>query len=153
MPKVLCDVRWTSAEHSTLIEDPDLTLRILRHLAPYDSRKPAETTVLELHAAFPENDIPELTHHVVCAAECGLLHAHISRLTAFDWVSIDVTSINCLTARGKDFADDAKTQARHTAIDKLNRAGLRVTTREIVGVFYPEEPSRLPVIPPALIQA
>ena len=62
-----------------MIENPNLTRRILEYFASDDVKFPANKRVEELKAeAFPEVDLSCLKYHVKCAEENGLLTVTIT---------------------------------------------------------------------------
>ena len=118
-----------------MIEDPKLTLRILQYFARDDVGYPANMTVQRhLRKEFPEVRVDKLQYHVVCAFENDLLQGDYERNVMFEGVSLNTGYIDGLTARGGDYVRDAGTKFWQDAWDKIEEAGIVVTTGLLVDV-------------------
>ena len=87
-----------------MIEDPDLTLCILRYFSREDVPNPANKLVEELaDDEFRGVDLGRLRYHVRCAQENGLLAARISRVATSQAVQYSFGFIDGLTAKGGEY--------------------------------------------------
>lgn len=112
-----------------MIEDPDLTRRILGYFARPDVGFPADKTVQDhLVKIFPEVDEPCLVYHVMCASQQDLLMATWSKAETIDGIIYTIGFISGLTAKGGNYVRDARSKFWQKAIDKIKGEGLEVTT-------------------------
>ena len=120
-----------------MIEDPDLSLRILQHFAddsvPYPSNFDFRT---DLVPAF--NDVaPEtLAYHVHCCIRGGLLDGDTSIAAGFGNAEIVVGWMHGLTVAGGNYVRQAEALGFwQRALDRLSAAGVRPTTTALAQVL------------------
>ena len=118
-----------------MIEDPDLTRRILEYFAGADVGFPADKTVQDLVDIFPEADKPCLDYHVMCASQQDLLEATWSKTETLDGITYTISFISGLTAKGGNYVRDARSKFWQKAIDQIKDAGLEVTTDRLCGLI------------------
>ena len=118
-----------------MIEDPDLTRRILEYFAWDDVGFPADKTVQDLVDMFPEADEPCLVYHVMCASQQDLLLATWSKAETLDGITYTIGFISGLSAKGGNCVRDARSKFWQKAIDKIKDAGLEVTTDRLCGLI------------------
>jgi len=115
-----------------MIEDPNLTRRILEYFASDDVKFPANKRVEELKAeAFSEVDLSRLKYHVKCAAENGLLTVSIREHSSFQGVHFVFGYISGLTAAGGEFVRGSRSKYWDEAKEKVFSKGLELTTGNV----------------------
>ena len=116
-----------------MIEDPNLTRRILEYFASDDVEFPANKTVEELKAeVFPEVDLARVTYHVKCAAENGLLTVSIREESTFQSVYFVFGYISGLTATGGEYVRGSRSKYWDEAKEKVFSKGLELTTGNVL---------------------
>ena len=130
-------VSLTREEWKNLIEDPRITLDILKYFARDEVGFPANVMVQrELDAAFPQYSLVTLTYHVFCAMKSGLLVvASYDIRDTHERAEINIGHIVGLTSAGSDYVRDSRTKLWDTAMAKLTDAGLEATTGRLVEVL------------------
>lgn len=118
-----------------MIENVDLTLKILEHFARDDVGYPANLTVEHLKKEFPDEGWDRITYHVRCAEECGLLEAQINEKHTFDGAIVNVGYISGLTASGGEYVRNARSKFRDEAKNEIIKSGLEVTTSLLAQVM------------------
>ena len=117
-----------------MIEDTELTRKILEYFASDDISFPADV-IVESHLTkeFPEISLEVLQYHVICAIDCGLLHGTYKRTpTLSDGVLITIGYIDGLTSSGGDYVKQSRTSHLKTAMKSIQDAGIQVTTALLV---------------------
>ena len=124
-------------EWKNLIEDPRITLDILKYFARDEVGFPANVMVQrELDAAFPQYSLVTLKYHVFCAMKSGLLVvASYDIRDTHERAEINIGHIVGLTSAGSDYVRDSRTKLWDTAMAKLTDAGLEATTGRLVEVL------------------
>ena len=116
-----------------MIEDPDLTLCILRYFSREDVPNPANKLVEELaDDEFRGVDLGRLRYHVRCAQENGLLAARISRVATSQAVQYSFGFIDGLTAKGGEYVRNSQTGFWDKAVKEIEDGGASVTTNLMV---------------------
>ena len=136
--RILFGVSLTWKEWKNLIEDPRITLDILKYFARDEVGFPANVMVQrELADAFPKYPLDTLRYHVFCAMESGLLvvASYDIRETG-ETAAIAIGNIVGLTSAGSDYVRDSRTELWDTAMKKLTDAGLEATTGRLVEVLH-----------------
>ena len=85
-----------------MIVDPELTKGVLSLLAD-DPHWPSRLKLGDVQKAFPERSRQEITFHLKCCNEEGLLDATIERTKTFEGVAYRVGNIDGLTQKGSEF--------------------------------------------------
>ena len=94
-----------------MIEDPELTLEILRYFAQGDIGFPANKSDYDVHEAFQDKSFDEIQYHLYCALEAGLLHGkdpNECRIVAARGVGYSFGNIDGLTPLGGEYVRNAK---------------------------------------------
>lgn len=86
-----------------MIEDPELTLKILTYFADDAVGFPANTDVQDLTGVFPDVPVDRLTYHVICAIDCGLLRGEYSQARVMEGAYYTVGFIDGLTQEGGEY--------------------------------------------------
>lgn len=116
-----------------MIEDPDLTRRILEYFANDAIDFPANVQVEQhLSAEFPEIGVSSLQYHVVCAIENGLLRGDVERTSMLEGVIVTIGYIDGLSAKGGNYVRNSRTTFWRQAWEKIESTGLEVTTERLV---------------------
>ena len=132
----LFGVSLTREEGKNLIEDPRITLDILKYFARDEVGFPANVMVQrELATAFPQYSLVILRYHVFCAMGSGLLVASSNIHDGPERTEVLIGNIVGLTSAGSDYVRDSKTKLWDMAIAKLAEMGLEVTTGRLVEIF------------------
>ena len=119
-----------------MIEDPELTRRILEYFASDEVKFPANKRVEELAEAFPEVDFSRLKYHVRCAGENGLLIVNIREQSTFSSVHVIFGFISGLTAKGGDYVRGSRSKFWNEAKKKIINKGLEVTTSNLAETMF-----------------
>ena len=114
-----------------MIENTDLTLRILQHFAREDVPFPAQLQIHNLKTTFPNDNGNSIEYSVICAFQSGLLsghepkaiHSHSGTTYIFGW-------IDGLTASGGEYVRNAATHYGK-AVELIKGMGLEITTSSI----------------------
>lgn len=118
---------------NAMIEDPKLTLDILKYLARDDIGYPANVSVhVDLAREFPDEDMDRLEYHVACAFENDLLMGSYDRDVMMDGVIVNIGYIDGLSPRGGNYVRDAETKFWGKAWSKIEDVGVRVTTERLI---------------------
>ena len=112
-----------------MIENPELTLKILKYFARDDVTWPANLTVEDLLAELPRESRDSLAYHIYCAEEAELLDCQIIRTKVLDGSDIQIGNIVGLTQKGGEYVSNSQTQYRALAIDQLINAGVGLSTK------------------------
>ena len=115
-----------------MIEDPKLTLNILKYFASDDIGFPAHVKADDLLDHCHQVSKETLYYHLMCAIDNKLLIGKYSIITAFEGSAIRVGILEGLTPKGGDYVRDSDSslweKARQSLIDK----GIAVTTSRLV---------------------
>ena len=119
-----------------MLEDPKFTLKILQHIASNEVGFPANLSLDDLHKILPEENFDTLKYHVLIARQCGLLMCDYSEISTLSHgVLYDIGPISGLTAKGGQYVTDADSKLWKRAWEKIEEAGLDITTGRLVQVL------------------
>lgn len=122
-----------------MLEEPKLTLRILKHLGSNEVGFPAEENLGTLHSKMSDVALEHLTYHVVIAKEDGLILASIDKNYNFGRKSgpayTYVVSIDGLTAAGGRYVQMAEKGNWDKAVEALQEQAFPITTTAIIDVL------------------
>ena len=115
-----------------MIEDPQLTLKILEYFAREDVGWPANKTFQDVSKMFPEESGERIQYHIICAIEGGLLKGTYRRTSTFQGVHYSVGTLDGLTKVGGDYVRKADSPLWNQAKDLLANKGLALTTSHML---------------------
>ncbi len=118
-----------------MIEDVELTRKILEYFAQEDIGFPANVTLEELCGIFNDRNEDEISYHLVCAEESGLLTADYTVTKTFDGHILTFGYISGLTAQGGDYVRYSQSHWGQ-ALQVLREKKVAVT-REILTELLP----------------
>jgi len=120
-----------------VIEDPDLSLRILTHFAQPDVPYPSNLDFVDqLVPAFADVSPATLAYHVKCCMDAGLLDGDCRVETSFNHAEIVVGWMHGLTVTGGDYVRQATAPGFwQKALDRVRAVGVRPTTAVLVQVL------------------
>ena len=113
-----------------MIEDPKLTLKILKYFASDDISWPANVDDRDLINYFTNIPSDKVEYHLYCAIESGLLEGEFRRNATFDGAFYTFGRLDGLTVVGGDYVRNASSGNKWELVKKkLSTAGLELTTR------------------------
>ena len=116
---------------TSMIENTDLTLRILQHFAMEDVPFPANLSIEDLKNAFPNDNANSIEYSVICAFQSGLLSGHEPKAVhTFDGTMYTFGWFDGLTASGGEYVRNAATHY-DKAVNAIKDVGLEITTSTI----------------------
>ena len=131
IPTRILAVEFTFTE--PMIENPELTLKILRFFAQPDVPFPANFFAQDVFDKFPDEAQDEITYHVRCAKRAGLLEADMAEQTGISGMMLQIGCVYGLTHEGGEYVRCAANHLE-AAVKKLKEAGEEVTTGALVTV-------------------
>ena len=116
-----------------MIENPELTLKILRHFARDDVPFPSNLADEDLYQVFPKEKPENIKYSLYCAIKTGLLKGSVIDTSTFDGDDYMISRIFGLSPKGGDYVRNAE---RHfeKALDLIRKKGEAVTTSLLVQV-------------------
>lgn len=81
-----------------MIEDPKLTLKILKHIG--SDTFPPIAEIQEIYSAFPNIKQKFLKHHVIRAVDAGLIRSNVVRIPVYGGIGVHINPIAGLTPEG-----------------------------------------------------
>ena len=118
-----------------MIEDPNLTRKILEYFAQDNIPYPANATYNELCSIFKEENPERISYHLVCAKQNGLLTVSYTEKEMLDGVLLTFNYISGLTAKGSDYVRYSRTSLWNEAAQYVKKKGLAFTTQVLIRVF------------------
>lgn len=115
-----------------MIEDPDLTLKILKHFARDDVGYPAHVSPNDLVKEFPGESRSRINYHVMCAIDCEFLRGKYDRVAAARGVAYTFGFIDGLTKAGGDYVRNSETRLWDEAKKTIIEKGLAITTTHLI---------------------
>lgn len=110
-----------------MIENPELTLNLLRHFARDDVPYPSNLEPADLYAAFPDQNPADIDYSVICAIQSGLLDGDILDASTFDGRNIFISHMDGLSQAGGEYVRHAASQYER-AINEIQKTGIEVST-------------------------
>ena len=111
-----------------MIENPELTLKILRHIARDDVAFPANLTLEDIQAQFPGEDGDAIAYSVVCAFDAGfLMGGEYRRIRTGMQAHYRIANIDGLSRAGGEYVRAAATHYQE-AVAAVRKMGWDVTT-------------------------
>lgn len=114
-----------------MIEDPKLTLDILKYFASDHIGFPAHVKVETLLDHYPQGT-DTIEYHLMCAIDNELLIGKYRIITAFEGSAIKVGILQGLTPKGGDYVRDSDSNLWEKARQSLIDQGIAVTTSRLV---------------------
>ena len=115
-----------------MIEDPQLTLKILQYFAQEEVGWPANKTLQDVSKMFPEERQGRIQYHIICAIDGGLLKGTYRRTPTFQGVRYSVGILDGLSKVGGDYIRKASSPLWNQAKDLLAEKGLALTTSHML---------------------
>ena len=115
-----------------MIEDPQLTLKILQYFAQEEVGWPANKTFQDVSKMFPEESHERIQYHIICAIDGGLLKGTYRRTSTFQGVRYSVGILDGLSKVGGDYVRKASSPLWNQAKDLLAKKGLALTTSHML---------------------
>ena len=113
-----------------MIEDPKLTLKILKYFASDEISWPANVDDRDLKNHFTDIPSDKVEYHLFCAIESGLLEGAFNRNATFDGAFYTFGRFDGLTVVGGEYVRNASSGNKWELVkEKLSTAGLEFTTR------------------------
>ena len=122
-------------EYHYMLEDPKLTLKILKYFARDDIGFPSNKGVDDLVKEIPEATTREqIVYHVICAEENGLLKAYIhdDSVMGRGGRRYGISYMDGLTARGGEYVRASEGRFWDEAWNYLHKQGSQVTTQTLL---------------------
>ena len=120
-----------------MIENPELTRKILEYFASDEIRFPANKTLDDLKSEFSDEELDVLAYHVSCAHEEGLLEVGLTKTsTLSDGELITVGWITGLTQPGGEYVRHSQTKFWNQAKNVIQETGQKVTTTALRDVLF-----------------
>ena len=110
-----------------VIENTELTLKILRHFARDGVPYPSNLNPRDLHAVFRDQKPADIDYSVICAIEVGLLNGKIQDVSTMAGREIMISFMDGLSQRGGEYVRHSASHYER-AIGKIREAGIEVTT-------------------------
>ena len=118
-----------------MIEDPKLTLEILKYFARDEISWPANVDDRELTNHFSDISSDKVEYHLYCAIESGLLEGEFKRDAMLDGAFYTFGNLDGLTPEGGEYVQMASSSSRWELIkNRVTEAGLKLTTRTAIQV-------------------
>lgn len=130
VPVCATRVVYASNAYDRMIEDPELSLRILRFFARDDIPYPSNLDFADLAATFESVSRPRLAYHVKCCMDAGLLDGDCHTLMT-SHAEILVGWMHGLSVAGGDYVRYADSKFWQRALDRFRNSGVPVTTRAL----------------------
>ena len=116
-----------------MIEDPKLTLKILKYFASDDISWPANVDDRDLKNHFSHIPSDKVEYHLYCAIESGLLEGKFSRNAMSAGAFYTFGRLDGLTVVGGEYVQNASSGSKWELVKKkLSKAGLEFTTRNVM---------------------
>ena len=115
-----------------MIEDPELTRKILEYFAQDSVPYPANVTFDDLCAVFNKEDPERISYHLLCAAKTNLLEVPYKETHTGDGVLLTFDYISGLTPEGGEYVQHSRTSLWDKAIHQVKESGVAVTTAILV---------------------
>lgn len=118
-----------------MLEDPQLTLKILKYFARDDIGFPSNKTVDDLVKEIPgEAGREQIVYHVICAEENGLLRANIrdDSVLGKDGRRCEISYMDGLTAKGGEYVRASEGCFWNEAWNYLQKQGSQITTQTLL---------------------
>lgn len=115
-----------------MIEDPQITVRILKHFADnleFPAHARVESLLKDIH---PKIDEKTLKYHLYVCIENELLVGKYRIVTAFEGSDISIGVLEGLTPKGGDYVRDSDSHLWERARQSLIDQGIAVTTSRLV---------------------
>ena len=120
-----------------MIEDVELTRKVLEFFAKEDVPFPANVTIDNLSDHFPNEDPGRLNYHVMCAAENELLIVpEMNRVSTLKSATYVIGRIDGLTVKGGDYVKHSRTKFWQQAKEKCASLGLKQTTDILCNLVF-----------------
>lgn len=126
-------VLWPdSIQYLSMIENPDLTRRILEYFAREDVTFPANATIETLLVEFPDADRATLSYHILCCVKNDLLFGQAKVIEGNSGTEIFTGWLSGLTPKGGEYVRDSRSVYWKQAWKKIEDAGMTVTTDKLI---------------------
>ena len=118
-----------------MIEDPNLTLEILKYFTRDEISWPANVDDRELINHFSDISSDKVKYHLYCAIESGLLEGQFTRNAMLAGAFYTFGNLDGLTPEGGEYVRMASSSSRWELIkNRITEAGLELTTRTAIQV-------------------
>lgn len=115
-----------------MIEDPNLSLRILRYFAQDGITYPANLTLDQIQPEFEDIEEDVLLYHLWICTEAGLLSGDIKHIKSFGTTRLMVMVLYGLTRIGGEYVRNAETGFWDQALEELRNQGIAITTSNLI---------------------
>ncbi len=116
-----------------MIENPEITLKILRIYARDETPWPANYCVEDIVRLTDDFERNAIEYHLICAIESELLHGSVNKTSMMDGNLYTFGYIDGLTAKGSEYVCNSENpEVWNKAKDYLISAGLKLTTNNLV---------------------
>lgn len=127
------EIKYPRKVYVAMIEDVELTLKILEHFAQDSVGFPANVTYEDLCGLFPDESHEKISYHLLCAAENDLLKvAYQETNNAWGYTCKFTSGIAGLTAKGGEYVHHARSHFWDKALKSLREQKVEVTTAVLV---------------------
>ncbi len=131
-------IHLLAKDFHSMIEDPNLTRKILEHFAQDDVGFPANITLEGLCNVFGDIEPDKVAYHLLCAAENHLLLVDYNKTDTLGGKShFTFGPISGLTPEESEYVHYSRTTLWDTAMHKVKESGVAVTTAILVD-FLPK---------------
>lgn len=119
-----------------MIENPNLTLDILKIFAETGTPWPANLSAADIKNRFQNVSWDTIEYHLICAIDSKLLHGNYSTNVAFDGTIYTVGWLDGLTVGGNEYVRNASNpKILKMAKEHLILAGIEITTKNLINVI------------------
>ena len=134
LPGRAARVVYVSNAYGRMIEDPELSMRILRFFADDDIPYPSNLDFADLAVAFEDVGQPRLAYHVKCCMDAGLLDGDCHTVMT-SHAEILVGWMHGLSVSGGNYVRYADSRLWKRALDRFRDSGVPVTTQALAAVL------------------
>ena len=129
-------ITFSSREFIAMIEDPDLTRRILEHFAQDSVGYPANVSYEDLCGVFNNEGPEKIAYHLLCAAQNDLLNVPHKETHTFGGNILTFDYISGLTAKGGEYVRHTQSGLWQKALKLISDNKIKATT-DILVEFLP----------------
>ena len=119
-----------------MIENPEITLKILKAFAQDDVPWPAKFTIEDITNWIDNCDRATIEYHLICAIDSGMLHGDYTKSTTFSGNIYTFGYFDGLTVEGGEYIRNFEnSNIWNLAKDKLISEGITITTRNMLSAI------------------
>ena len=121
--------------YAAMIEDVELTRKILEHFAQDEVGFPANLSYEDICSAFGDTDQQTIAFHLWCACDAGLLEGSCNEKELMDGWQVTFGWFLGLNIRGSNYVHDSRGSLWAKAVKRLKEHKATVTTAAIVEIL------------------